>query len=338
MREVDGDYGQQTGSGSAAKLLQECEIRLVYQPVYSTSPEDESIRSIRGTLNGDASAATYSLKVVGMEALCRPEHPSRGVLNPAALLPEIEKFPHQARELDERVLAAVRRDSGKVAPMLENRDLGERAARGEAFLSINTTPSSLAFKETREEAKSAAHLLKGYGIGVVLEVTERQGFVAEEVAEGLRDIRESGIAVAADDLGSFEAERVATGSNEWVGERNPGPGIYPESLGSLGRLAALGIGKAPRSSLIGTEDGEIEERRMPAAKLDRKFMASILEGEQRALDTLSDIQEACDYPVVAEGIEHPESVERIRGLGIEMAQGFGLSKPLPLGQYPATNA
>ena len=69
-----------------------------------------------------------------------------------------------------------------------------------------------------------------------------------------------------------------------------------------------------------------------ALKIDRSFIAGITESpENQAIVKASvSMADALDLQVVAEGVETVEQLLRLRALGCHYAQGFVLSKPMPI--------
>jgi len=72
-------------------------------------------------------------------------------------------------------------------------------------------------------------------------------------------------------------------------------------------------------------------------KLDRSFVEGITTvTRQKAVATaVVQIAQALDLDVVAEGVETPEQVELLRGLGYRRAQGFLYHRPQPAEQLAA---
>jgi EAL domain-containing protein (putative c-di-GMP-specific phosphodiesterase class I) len=64
-------------------------------------------------------------------------------------------------------------------------------------------------------------------------------------------------------------------------------------------------------------------------KIDRSFVAEIDRSPQdlAIVRAVIDVAHAFGYGVVAEGVERPEQLAALRGLGCELAQGFLLAKP-----------
>jgi len=73
-------------------------------------------------------------------------------------------------------------------------------------------------------------------------------------------------------------------------------------------------------------------RRLPVGelKIDRSFVANVLLDEQDEVIVRStiDLGHNLGLEVVAEGVENSEVLERLRSFGCDVAQGFGISRPL----------
>jgi diguanylate cyclase (GGDEF)-like protein/PAS domain S-box-containing protein len=79
-------------------------------------------------------------------------------------------------------------------------------------------------------------------------------------------------------------------------------------------------------------------RRLPVhvLKLDRSFVQGGDEAarEWRLTGAIMQMGEALGLLTVAEGVETPEQLERMRGLGCRLAQGFLLARPVPAERVP----
>ncbi|AHY46155.1 GGDEF: diguanylate cyclase (GGDEF) domain [Rubrobacter radiotolerans] len=109
-----------------------------------------------------------------------------------------------------------------------------------------------------------------------------------------------------------------------------GPG-----LGTLGRLKDLGLSLAVDD--FGTGYSSLSQlRRFPVdvLKIDRSFVDGLGRApEDRAIvETVVKLADALDLEVVAEGIETPEQLGRLKQLGCALGQGYLFSRPLPAGE------
>ncbi|TDJ29421.1 MAG: GGDEF domain-containing protein [Gammaproteobacteria bacterium] len=66
-------------------------------------------------------------------------------------------------------------------------------------------------------------------------------------------------------------------------------------------------------------------------KLDKTFIETIHvdQTDQKIVKAVIDLAHALDMRVVAEGVDSDESIAMVRNLGCELAQGFGIAKPMP---------
>ncbi|HKO59067.1 MAG TPA: EAL domain-containing protein, partial [Thermoanaerobaculia bacterium] len=73
-------------------------------------------------------------------------------------------------------------------------------------------------------------------------------------------------------------------------------------------------------------------RRFPfdLLKIDRSFLAADVEGTRadEIVRTIGNLARVLGMEVTVEGLESAQQVERMRGLGIDYAQGFYFSRPL----------
>lgn len=79
-------------------------------------------------------------------------------------------------------------------------------------------------------------------------------------------------------------------------------------------------------------------RRLPAGmlKIDRSFVQDLLvdEEDQAILEGVIRLARVFERQVIAEGVETREHGERLLELGCELAQGYGIARPLPADQLP----
>ena len=75
----------------------------------------------------------------------------------------------------------------------------------------------------------------------------------------------------------------------------------------------------------------LHELPVDAIKIDRRFVTRMGDGsrEGQVAVTIRELARQIGVPVVAEGVETPEQLARVRALGCEYAQGFLFSPPLP---------
>ncbi|MDH3302940.1 MAG: bifunctional diguanylate cyclase/phosphodiesterase [Acidimicrobiia bacterium] len=106
------------------------------------------------------------------------------------------------------------------------------------------------------------------------------------------------------------------------------------ALANLDKLASLGCRIAIDDFGIGHASLDYLRRfsMANALKIDRSFIAGITESpENQAIVKASvSMADALDLQVVAEGVETVEQLLRLRALGCHYAQGFVLSRPMPI--------
>ena len=106
------------------------------------------------------------------------------------------------------------------------------------------------------------------------------------------------------------------------------------ALANLDKLASLGCRIAIDDFGIGHASLDYLRRfsMASAIKIDRSFIAGLTDSpENQAIVKASvSMADALDLQVVAEGVETVEQLLRLRDLGCHYAQGFVLSKPMPI--------
>jgi len=79
-------------------------------------------------------------------------------------------------------------------------------------------------------------------------------------------------------------------------------------------------------------------KRLPACeiKIDRSFVTDMMvdEGDFSIVQTIVNLSHSLGREVVAEGVETRETLEALRALGCDLAQGYYLSRPLPPCEVP----
>ncbi|GGC10111.1 GGDEF domain-containing protein [Marinobacterium zhoushanense] len=66
-------------------------------------------------------------------------------------------------------------------------------------------------------------------------------------------------------------------------------------------------------------------------KIDRSFVHNLIDGHSRPLiDAMVALAESLSIHTVAEGIETEQQLALLRKMGVHLAQGFGLARPMPL--------
>ncbi|MFC5567055.1 putative bifunctional diguanylate cyclase/phosphodiesterase [Rubellimicrobium aerolatum] len=83
--------------------------------------------------------------------------------------------------------------------------------------------------------------------------------------------------------------------------------------------------------------GYLEQFRFDTLKIDRSFVSKIRGSAKgvRVVDAMIMMAHGLDLRVVCEGIETADELELLRDLGCDLAQGFHLDRPLPIGALAA---
>ena len=105
-----------------------------------------------------------------------------------------------------------------------------------------------------------------------------------------------------------------------------------EALAKLGITIALddfGTGHSSLAYLKNFPVGEI--------KIDKSFVLSMLtdRSDEAIVRSIVDLARNLELPVVAEGVEDRETLERLRDLGCGKAQGYLFGRPLPVAALPS---
>ena len=211
--------------------------------------------------------------VVSTEALVRWQHPTEGLLSPAAFLPLAE----QTNAMGPLALAVLD---------LALRDAAAWRADGlELEVAVNLAAANLLDVELPGIVAAA---LERHGVpasGLRFEVTETSVLAdAERCVSVLEGLRRLGVGLSLDDFGTGHA--------------------------SLSRLATLPVDEL---------------------KIDRSFITDVAtDAAHRAIArTIVDLGRSLGLRVVAEGIEDDDCLAAVRALGCDVAQGYGLGRPMP---------
>ena len=212
-------------------------------------------------------------RCVGMEALCRWEHPTRGFVSPGQFIPLAEEIGF-IRQIGTwtigEALRALREWDGPGASPTLSVNLSMRNLRG------NDLPAIL------------AELIERNGVDpsrLKIEITESAMMAdAEHTLEVLRQLQTMGIRLSVDDFG--------TGYS---------------SLAYLQRLPVDDI------------------------KVDRSFVLTMLENPSDEAIVRSTIELAHNLGLraIAEGVENEATLDRLRELGCDQAQGYFIARPMP---------
>jgi diguanylate cyclase (GGDEF)-like protein len=237
------------------------------------------LAELRTALDGDGDLfCVYQPKidlrtglVLGVEALVRWQHPSRGVLTAGHFMPVAEQT-----ELMDQLTMRVLRDAVRQA-------VAWRARGFEVPVSINVSARNLMQYRFPEAVRE---VLVGHGLPpslIELEITENtvtNDPVRAEVVLGM--LKHLGVAISLDDFGT--------------------------GYSSLAHLRGLPL---------------------DTVKIDRSFVKNLCgnRGDQVIVRSIIDLAANLDLHTVAEGVEDQATLERLRELGCESAQGFYLCVP-----------
>ena len=215
--------------------------------------------------------------VVGMEALIRWNHRTRGSLQPSEFIPLAERIglipaiTHAVLELSIAHAARTRRDGHELQ------------------LSVNISAKDLVNDDLPRYIRDIldAHRVPSHVL--TLEITETAlSTDAVRAARTLNALRKEGIRISIDDFG---------------------------------------VGYSSMSQLLNLPLDEL--------KLDRSFIANI-DRDIRAraiLVATVELGRTLGLKIVAEGIESTDALETITAWGVDVAQGFLLSQPLPADEF-----
>ena len=110
------------------------------------------------------------------------------------------------------------------------------------------------------------------------------------------------------------------------------------SLAVLERLAGLGVVLSVDDFGTGHSSlAYLERLPVTALKIDRSFVIG-LHGDSTAdtiVGTTVELGHRLGLRVIAEGVEDTPTLERLRGLGCDVAQGFGIAHPMPADAVPS---
>ncbi len=104
----------------------------------------------------------------------------------------------------------------------------------------------------------------------------------------------------------------------------------------LTQIRALGVSVALDDFGTGyTSVGQLPHLPVDTLKIDRSFVASEDARQQELVRLMIAAARAFDLRVVSEGIEDPDTLQRLRTLGCDVAQGYLMARPLPAQEIPA---
>jgi len=252
--EQDKDLHSPSAIGLAGDLrhsVERGELRLHYQPIVDLSTGH----------------------CVGVEALCRWQHPTRGLVMPAMFIPLAEEngFIRQIGLWTLQEALSV---------------IGGPSGAGMPIMSVNLSMRNL---RGTDLAANLAEMIERAGVGAArlkIEITETAMMAdAEHTFAVLGELQRMGIRLSIDDFG--------TGYS---------------SLAYLQRLPVDDI------------------------KVDRSFVLNMLKNSSDEAIVRSTIELAHNLGLraIAEGVEDQATLDRLRALGCDRAQGFYMGLPMPL--------
>ena len=109
------------------------------------------------------------------------------------------------------------------------------------------------------------------------------------------------------------------------------------AIGMLRRLHALGITVAVDDFGIGnTSMSQLGTMPLRTIKIDRSFVTHLADDDPALVlvKAIVDLAHEFGLTAVAEGVETPDVIERLRRLGCDVAQGYHWSRPVPPDELP----
>ena len=109
------------------------------------------------------------------------------------------------------------------------------------------------------------------------------------------------------------------------------------AIGMLRRLSDLGITVAVDDFGIGnTSMSQLGTMPLRTIKIDRSFVTHLADDDPALVlvKAIVDLAHEFGLTAVAEGVETPDVIERLRGLGCDVAQGYHWSRPVPPEELP----
>ena len=216
--------------------------------------------------------------IAGFEALCRWNHPERGLMAPDTFLPIAAQL-GLLRDID---MWALNEASMQLAEWTR-----ELPFAAEWAVAVNASPGNFA-DTTFPTIVEDAVILAGIDPGrLTIEITEEAILDNTETAISIiRRLRKIGIHTALDDFGT--------------------------GYSSLSQLAALDI---------------------DVLKIDKSFLRDLEDPRsQEIVRAIVEMSRALGIPTVAEGVENHSDLLLLRAMGVNSAQGYLFSRPVPHGE------
>ena len=141
-----------------------------------------------------------------------------------------------------------------------------------------------------------------------------------------------------DEVAALQQRAAATGGLELEVTESAAMEDPAHGLDVLERLAGLGVVLSVDDFGTGHSSlAYLERLPVTSLKIDRSFVIG-LEGDTAShtiVSTTVELGHRLGLRVVAEGVEDGETLERLRELGCDVAQGFGIAAPMPADALPS---
>ncbi len=120
-----------------------------------------------------------------------------------------------------------------------------------------------------------------------------------------------------------------------ITERHP-IGNVPAVVARLDRLRALGLGIAIDDYGAGQASlTQLKRLHATELKIDRALVIDDSESAERTMGSAIAVAHDAGVRVVAEGIETPQQLAKVKRMGCDRGQGYLFAKPMPQGQMAA---
>jgi len=109
-----------------------------------------------------------------------------------------------------------------------------------------------------------------------------------------------------------------------------------ESLNVLRRLRELGVGVVIDDFGTGYSSlAYLKQFPVDTLKIDKAFIMNMLEDadDRTIVESIVSMSKAMHLKIVAEGVETAEHVTLLKKMGVDFAQGYYFSRPIPLPQF-----
>ncbi|HEV7898331.1 MAG TPA: EAL domain-containing protein [Planosporangium sp.] len=235
-------------------------------------------------------------RIIGMEALVRWRHPTRGEVAPCDFIPTAER-------------------TGLIVPLgrwVLREACRQKAAWREAYgdsspatVGVNVSGRQLQEPGFADEVADAVHEVGLEPHNLVLEVTETAVLTGGQALDTLHALRAFGVSLALDDFGTGQS-----------------------SLGLI-RTCPVHILKLDKSFVTGDGAGSEGAGSEGAGSEGAGSDAGGQAQQQAVASAVLHMADALGLDAVAEGIETSEQADRMAALGYRLGQGYHLVRPLP---------